>query len=80
MFHFDNRLKFGQNMESVNENALIKNSSSEDHWTILRHVYTMLVDANVLNTSASEKIVEFKFPDEIMVSNRLLPLLFGQIY
>lgn len=36
---------------------------------ILRDVYKMLIDANVLNTKTSDMIIDFKFPGELKVIN-----------
>lgn len=46
---------------------IIENVATEDHWTILSDVYKMLMDANVLNTPASTRIIDFKHPDELKV-------------
>lgn len=52
---------------NIQKNDVAELVSPEDQWTILRDVYKMLIDANVLNTPASASILEFKFPDELMV-------------
>lgn len=50
-----------------NLNAEIKNLCCQEHWDILTHVYKMLFDSNVLNTPGTVPILDFKFPEEIMV-------------
>lgn len=49
------------------ENGIFGSDVSQDQWNILRDVYKMLVDAHILNTPPSVLIVDFKFPDELMV-------------
>lgn len=46
---------------------VIDNKCELDEWTILRDIYKILVEANVLNPKPSTPIVNFKFPDEILV-------------
>lgn len=52
---------------SKNERKLIDEISSEKHWTILSDVYELLVNSNVLNTQSSLPVVQFKYPEELMV-------------
>lgn len=57
-----------QNVEmNIQSNKSSGNNSSMVYCDILRDVYQMLIDTKVLNTSYSDKIVNFKFPDELMV-------------
>lgn len=53
------------------ESQKIKNLSSKEHWEILTHVHKMLFDYNVLNTPGTVPILDFKFPEEIMVPNTI---------
>lgn len=55
-------------MSSQNsESSEINSSISKVNCDILRDVYKILVDGNVLNTKTSDMIVDFKFPSELMV-------------
>lgn len=40
---------------------------TKDEWEILKDVYSMLLNGNVLNTPEKEPIVRFKYPEELLV-------------
>lgn len=55
--------------------SLQEKNNDLDEWIILRDIYKMLVDANVLNPKHSTPIVKFKHPDELMVIHFFISLL-----
>lgn len=56
----------------MNKMADLTQNKAEE-WGFLKQVYDLLLEENVLQTSADKPIVDFKFPDELQVSiiNRL---------
>lgn len=51
---------------------MCENKNGMDEWNILRDIYQILVDGNVLNPKPPTTIVNFKFPEELMVIPSLL--------
>lgn len=53
---------------SIDKSEKIAEVYSEQDWEILKSVYQLLADEQILNTPASSTIVDFKFPDELKVN------------
>lgn len=45
------------------------NHNKVDEWSFLKQVYDLLLEENVLHTPAEKPVVDFKFPDELRVSD-----------
>lgn len=43
------------------------NNQMKDDWIFLKDIYDILMNGKVLNTPKDEKIVEFLYPEELMV-------------